>query len=755
MTPGPATGPRVLLRRLRDVMAGPESPQARLDKTVRLIAANMVAEVCSIYLLRAGNVLELFATEGLNPEAVHQTKLKVGEGLVGTIAETERPLILPDAPSHPKFAYKPETGEEIYHSWLGVPIVRAGRVSGVLVVQNRTMREYDEEEVDALQTIAMVLAELVAQGGLVDPAEVEESDFQRRLAFRFDGKALAEGLASGLAVLHEPRIRVQRMIAEDAATEHARLARAVAGLRDWIDDTLAGHEAASAGETREILEAYRLFAHDRGWLNRIEEAIASGLTAEGAVERVQIETRARMGAIADPYLRERLDDLEELANRLLRHLVGRTGSSAHETLPEEAVVIARTMGAAELLDYDRSRLRAVVLEEGAPTAHVAIVARALGIPLVGRCEAILDSVEAADPVIVDGDMGQVFIRPTEQIAAAYAESLTLKAQAKAAYLAVRERPAISRDGVEVKLNINAGLLVDLPLIGEAGADGIGLFRTELQFMVSATLPHLAKQIELYSAVLDAAGGKPVIFRSLDIGSDKTLPYMPLEREENPALGLRAVRLTLDRVGLLRTQAQALLTAAAGRDLNVMFPMITDVHEFRAAKAVLETERARLIARGRPVPRSVRVGTMIEVPALAWQLPALLPLVDFVSIGSNDLLQFFFAVDRGHPRLAERYDILAPSVLGFLKRVVDLCNAAKVPVSLCGEMAGRPLTAMALLGLGLRSISLQPAAIGPVKMMILSLDVGALSRYMETLYGLPVRTLRGRLMNFAQDHGILV
>ncbi|MFA5120794.1 phosphoenolpyruvate--protein phosphotransferase [Zavarzinia sp.] len=736
-------------------MAGPGTAQERLDKIVRNIAANMVADVCSIYLLRSGSRLELFATEGLNPEAVHKAFLKVGEGLVGTIAETALPLSLPDAQSHPKFAYLPETGEEIYHSLMGVPIIRAGRVVGVVVVQNRTMREYDEDEIDALQTIAMVLAELVGQGDLVDPAEYTAVDSRRSEPYIYDGVGLAEGLAMGVAVLHEPRVAVDRLIAEDPQAELNRLATAISSLRRRIDAMLADEDMVPAGEHRDILETYRMFAHDRGWRDKIEEAIKSGLTAEAAVERVQMETRARMGSVTDPYLRERLSDLEDLANRLMRHLVGKSETAAGEVLPEEAILIARTMGPAELLDYDRSRLKAVVMEEGSPTSHVAIVARGLGIPLVGGCERVLERIEPGDVVVADGDTGQVIFRPSPEVSAAFAENLRIRVERRAEYAQYRNMPAVSRDGIAVKLYMNAGLHVDLPHLDETGADGIGLFRTELQFMVSATMPRLAAQIELYAQVLNAAGERPVIFRTLDVGGDKVLPYMVGQREENPALGWRAIRLVLDRPALLRYQLRALLIAGAGKTLSVMFPMVADVAEFRQARQILEVERRRLERLGRPLPAAIRVGTMLEVPALAYQLPALLPLVDFISIGSNDLLQFFFAADRGNPKVSGRYDLLAPSALKLLRDICATCTAADVPVSLCGEMAGRPLEAMALFGLGFRSISMNAVSIGPVKAMLRGLNVGEFRAYLERLIDGPDRTLRGKIESFARDHGVAI
>ncbi len=749
-----AGGSRLLLRRLREVMAGPGTAQSRLDRVVRAIAANMVAEVCSIYLRRAGDWLELFATEGLNPIAVHKTRLRIGEGLVGTIAQTATPLSLTDAPTHPKFAYRPETGEEIYHSLMGVPIIRNGRVCGVLVVQNRTLRDYDEDEMEAMQTVAMVLAELVGQGDLVDTNDLRDAAARRQEPYVFDGLGLAEGLAMGTAVLHEPRVAVSQLIAEDAAAEQGRLHQAMGSLRRRIDAMLDEQDVV-AGEHRDILEAYRMFAHDRGWIDRIEEGIKTGLTAEAAVERVQMETRARMASVTDPYLRERLADLEDLANRLLRHLIGKTETAAGDELPDETVLIARTMGPAELFDYDRVKLKAVVLEEGSPTSHVAIVARALGIPLVGACERVVEQVEPGDLVVADGDTGQVIIRPTQEVAAAFAESVAIRAQRVAEYAALRDLPAISLDGVEVKLHMNAGLTVDLPHLDATGAAGIGLFRTELQFMVASTMPKLTTQIELYSAVLDAARDRPVIFRTLDVGGDKVLPYLGEVREENPALGWRAIRLVLDRPALLRYQLRALLIAGAGRSLSIMFPMVADVAEFRQARQILEVERRRLERLGRSMPKEIRVGTMLEVPALAYQLGALLPLVDFISIGSNDLMQFFFAADRSNPKVANRYDILAPAALKLLADITAAGDAAGVPVSVCGEMAGRPLEAMTMIGLGVRSLSMQPASIGPLKAMLASLDVGELRKYVHTLLEFPDRTLRGKLESFARDHGVAI
>ena len=755
--PGSVGGPRILLRRLREVMAEPESAQKRLDKIVVLIASNMVAEVCSVYLVNKARELELSATEGLKPTAVHNTRLKTGEGLVGDIAEHARPLNLADAQSHPGFAYRPETGEEIYKSLMGVPILRSGKVVGVLAVQNRTKRHYTEEEVEALQTVAMVLAEVVAAAELVDPQAFATPDMAREVPHYIQATSFCEGIALGHAVLHEPRVHVTKLIAEDTELELKRLEQSVYALRGSIDDMLETADLSHAGEHRDVLQAYRMFANDRGWLKRMLEAVRTGLTAEAAVERVQNDTRARLQRAADPYIRDRLHDFDDLANRLLRQLTGVTLASLSANLPNDAIIIARNMGPAELLDYDKTRLRGLVLEEGAANAHVSIVARAFGIATVGRAGDILDHVEPGDAIIVDGDTGEVYLRPSQEVIASYSEKARFRARKQEQYKAIRNEPAVTVDGERVSLYVNAGLQVDLPHLEESGAEGIGLFRTELQFMIASTLPSLRDQIELYGAVLDAAGDSPVVFRTLDIGGDKMLPYMNFAalKEENPALGWRAIRISLDRPGLLRHQVRALLTAAAGRSLRIMFPMVAEVAEFQRARALVDKELARLDQFGKEKPATLEIGTMLEVPSLAWQLDTLLPLVDFVSVGSNDLLQFLFASDRGNSRVAGRYDFLSPAVLSFLRHIVVKCHQHETPLTLCGEMSGKPLEAMALLGLGFRRISMSPAAVGPVKMMVRSLDVSELKAFMEGLFDLPDRSVRERLAEFAVARGVAI
>jgi phosphotransferase system enzyme I (PtsP) len=751
-----AAGPRVLLKRLRELMAEPLDPQARLDRIVREIAAKMVAEVCSIYILRADGVLELYATEGLNPGSVHHAQLRLGQGLVGTIAASARPLNLSDAQRHPAFTYLPETGEEIYNAFLGVPILRAGRTLGTLVVQNRTNRTYRDDEVEALETVAMVLAEMIATGDLARLAR-PGVDLDLRRPMTVTGQPFNDGVGLGHVVLHDPRIVVTNLFAEDTDRELARLSGAISSLRVSIDDMLSRREVDFDGEHRAVLEAYRMFAHDRGWVRRLEEAIRNGLTVEAAVEKVQSDTRARMVHMTDPYLRERLNDFEDLANRLLRQLMGRDAQSIAKTLPKDAILIARNMGAAELLDYPRHNLRGLVLEEGAATSHVVIVARAMGIPVAGQAKGAVSIAEDGDAVIVDGEDGRVHLRPAPDVEAAYAEKVRFRAKRQELYRELRDEPSVSRDGVSVELLLNAGLLVDLPQLKESGAAGIGLFRTELQFMIASTFPRAEAQEALYREVLDAADGKPVTFRTLDVGGDKVLPYFrggPQE-EENPAMGWRAIRLTLDRPGLLRTQVRALLKAAGGRELRLMLPMVTEVGEIDQARELINREVAHLSKFAHDLPRTLKLGVMFEVPALVWQIDELLNRVDFVSVGSNDLFQFVMAADRGNAELAKRYDLLSPAFLRMLRIVTDAGARRGKPVTLCGEMGSKPITAMALIGLGFRSISMAPASIGPVKAMLRSLDVGALMAFVSATLDKPtdLHSLRPALVGYAEANGI--
>ena len=740
---------RRMLSRLRDVMAGAGSVQERLDKTVALIAKGLKADVCSCYVMRAGEVLELFATFGLSQTAVHLTRLRVGEGLVGEIAAHANPVALADAWSHPQFVYRPETGEDFFRSLMGVPMLQAGRVIGVLVVQTREQRPFNDWEVETLETVAMVIAELIAASQVVNREELFQTEGNALIAPRLTGVTLVPGVGIGLAVMHKPHVRIGRIVSDDPAVEEQRLDKALATLRTEVDAMIDG----AHGDTTlygDILEVYRMFADDRGWISRIMEAIGSGLTAEAAVQKVHDDTRVRMQQVSDPILRERLQDLDDLANRLLNILAG---GGMRVELPENAILVCRSIGPTELIDYDRRKLRGLVMEEGSPTMHAVVVAKALDIPVVAQVQGALQRIDALDVVVLDADAGQIIIRPSDEVVELTTAAVEARARRKAAYAERKDLPSVTLDGHTVGLYLNAGFLIDMQAITETNAAGIGLYRTEMPFLSLPTIPDVKTQQALYRQVVETAGERPVTFRTLDVGGDKIAASTFAMQEDNPAMGWRSIRLTLDRPSLLRQQLRALVSATEGATLRVMFPMIASVAEFATARDILNREVARHRQTGAQGPSEIKVGTMLEVPSLLWQLDELMRHVDFISVGSNDLMQFLYAVDRGNTRVASRYDTLSPPMLRVLDAIITKCDAAGVEASICGEIAGQPLEALALVALGFRNLSMSASGIGPVRGMIRSLRLEAARSYVKTLLAAEVSTVRENLRAFARDHAI--
>ena len=736
-----------LLTRLRTMMAagqnGPPGGQGGLRDLAVLIANEMVAEVCAIYAMRTGDMLELVATEGLNQGAVGRTRLRVGEGIVGIAAASAAVQNLPDAQSHPAFAYRPETGEDPFASLLAVPLRRAGRTLGVMTVQNRLPRRYTEDEVDVLETVAMLLAELLAAGGVVDIIDGIGSTLPRQ----FDATPIAPGLAIGPVVLHGMGAPVRRLLADDPAVEIMRINVAAASIQKALDELIEASRPNDDG-AREVLEATRLVSGDEGWLRRVREAAESGLSAEAAVHRVSHEVRERMRRVQDPYLRERLADLEEMADRLLAAL---DGDVAPVAIPAGAILLARRLGPAQLLEWHARGIGGVVIEEGSTSGHAAILARALGLPALGGAAGMLEAVEDGDEAILDAEEGQLILRPGQEVHATYLHALEVRQEIEAGYSVQRLLPSQSRDGVKLRLQLNVGLAREMDQLDNTGADGIGLFRTEIAMLARGDVADVAEQAALYSRVLDAAGDRPVRFRTLDLGGDKMLKNAPPQVEENPAMGWRSLRIGLDRPAMLRRQLRALLLAAGGRPLSVMFPMVATVAEFRAAKGLLFTEAARV----RPAPSRIEVGSMIEVPALLFQLPALMAEANFVSVGSNDLMQFLFAADRGTPALAGRYDLLSAPVLDALEAIVAAAREGGVEVSVCGEHASRPLDAMVLAAIGITTLSMPAPSLLRLKTMLAQVDLMGLREVLTALRRSKTgpASLREPIASWAREHGL--
>lgn len=741
------TDSRILLRRLRDEMAQSGPGQERLDRITTIIAESMRTDVCSVYLFRDPGTLELCATEGLKPEAVHQTRLRLGEGLVGKVARLARPLNTPNAPAEPGFRFMPETGEEVFTSFLGVPIQRLGEKLGVLVVQSRDARLYSDDEIYGLEVVAMLLAEMTELGAFVGIGASFATPHKN--AALLHGVTAQEGEAEGNVWLHEPRVVITNLVNDDSKAELARLNAAVDKLRVSVDDMLAGAGTRDK-EHLEVLQTYRMFAQSRGWLKRMEEDIRLGLSAEAAVEKEQSTARARLETVPDAYLRDRLHDLDDLSNRLLRILTGQ-GAQTGAEMPENPILIARNIGPGELLEYGR-KLRGVVLEEGAVGSHATIVARALAIPLVINVPRITTEALTGDHILVDGTDGTIHLRPDDSVTSAFRDKMAMQAKEQERYAVLRDKPAIAQCGTRVSLKMNAGLMADLPSLPSSGAEAVGLFRTELQFLIRDKMPKRAELVANYTRVLDAAKGKKVYFRTLDIGSDKVMPYMNRPDEPNPAMGWRAVRVGLDKPGVLRMQVQALIRAANGRPLSVMFPLVAEASEFVRARDTLlrEVERERRL--GHPLPEKLEVGAMLETPSLAYAPDSFFQLADFISVGGNDLKQFFFAADRENELVRRRYDTLSASFLRFLEMIVARCAAHETELSFCGEDAGRPLDALALAAIGFRTLSMRPASVGPVKSLLRRADLRDARQVMLDAQARGAETLRPALAEYAAGLG---
>ncbi len=744
-------GITVLLRSMHDVVAEEGSAQDRLDRLTKVIASHIVADVCSIYLRRPDDRLELYSTEGLKAEAVHETKLDWGEGLVGLVAQNHRPLVTENAPAHPSFAYRPETGEDPLRAFLGVPLIRSGKTLGVLVLQNTSARRYTDEEIEAAQAVATLLAEIAASGELLSQEETEAVGEMLHRPERLKGAGVVPGIAIGRAIFLEPPTPKHKVFASDLAVEAERLEESLTALRASVDKMLSENDKL-AGVSREVLETYRLFAYDRGWKDRLRTAVFSGLTAEAAVEQVQSENRARMMQARDPYLRERLQDLEDLSHRLLRLLSGDEDGSSRAMF-DDSILVTRVMGPAELLEYDGGKLKGLVIGETSSTSHLAIVARALNIPMVAGVEGAMVRAEEGDTLILDGAAGELHIRPTAEVVESYKAERKLQSERRFAFTQERELPPCTLDGVDVKIMMNAGLALDMPHLHDTGASGVGLFRTELQFLIGSQLPSVATQEALYREVLDLADGKPVIFRTADIGGDKTAYYMEQGQDGNPAMGWRGLRMALDRPGMIRQQLRALLGAAEGRALYVMFPLVTLPDEIDQARALLDREIERRERQEKALPSEIYLGAMIETPAAAWRADLIGPKVDFLSIGGNDLAQFYFAADRDSDRMQRRFDGMNPGFLGFLKMTVEKAISANVRLSYCGEQTADPLIAAALIGVGMTEFSLPATSVGPFRRQVRSLNRSHIAEWLDARLTSDSVSLREEFHAFLQSNGV--
>lgn len=740
-----------ILQQLRTITEGQDSLAIKLTNIVKMIAEKMEADAAACYIAVDGNRLELFASYGFNPEALHKVSFRFGEGLTGEVAQNNRTLNVADAWAHPKFAHKPELGEDDYKSFIGVPLIRWSRSIGVLSLQNKEMREYSTLDVEILETVAMVLSEIVSS----EEMNEFKKNFYKSASLndreKLKGLSLSKGYGLGVAVVHRRRLAVTKIFAEDKEKELHRLELAHGQMNDDLDKKLASTKLG-IGEHVDILDAYRMFARDKGWYKKISDNIQSGLTAEAAVERAYEDMWNRLSGTTDSYLKERLHDLRDVSDRLQSYLSGDFGSIKGVD-SNDIIVVAQTMGPADLMDYDYSKIRGLIIEDGTPTMHVAIVAKALNIPVVAKIKGVFEEAKTGELIAVDGNDGYVYMRPGALVQEKFKVKIAERDKLQAKLAELKELPAQTKDGVKINLYLNVGLAFDLDYIETTNCDGIGLYRTEIPFMASDIMPDVERQVSYYKELMDKAGDKKVTFRSLDVGSDKLLPYWGSVGEENPAIGWRSIRITLDRRAILRKQVRAFLRAAEGKELNVMFPMIANLSEFEEAKETLLIELEKEKRRGLGVPAKVNVGLMIEVPSVIFQLDAILKQADFISIGTNDLAQFIFACDRGNPRLTERYDVLSAPFLSMMGEIVSKANKHGVYCSVCGEMASNPIEAMALIGLGYRNLSMSGSSFGRVKSMVRTMNAEDVEDYVHTLLKSQKKTLRPQLISYAYDHGI--
>ncbi len=729
-----------VLRQIQQAVSENDDPSIKLENTMRLLAKGFGADAAACYLTIDDNYLELFGKYA--PDNIElKDNIRTGENLAGEIALNRRSF------------FRTEHADSSYSAALGSPLLRWNKTAGVILIIRQKPHDFDETEVQTLETIAMFLTATLFSEEMVNYKKKLIKSRGLNLKDRLKGVSLNKGYGVGSAIVHQRRQALIKIFTENKKLELSRLDDARERMNKSLDEKFNATRLG-IGEHTDILETYRMFARDKGWYKKIADNIENGLTAEAAVERAYEDMWNRLSGSPDLYLRERLHDLRDVADRLRLFLSGDDTQTRQKT-QDDIIIVAKTMGPADLMDYDYHKIRGLIIEDGTPTMHVAIVARALNIPVVAKIRGIFKDVKEGELLAVDGQEGYVYVNPADDIVQKFKSRQKNMGLLLEQLKKLRRYPNKTLDGIKISLNINVGLDFDLDYISSTKCDGIGLYRTEIPFMSSAQMPDVEKQISFYKTLMDQAGNKKVIFRSLDVGSDKLLPYWGNMQEDNPAIGWRSIRITLDRRAILRKQMKAFLKAAAGHELNVMFPMIASLEEFLEARETLMIELEKEKRRGEKVPLKVNTGLMIEVPSIIFQLDEVLKSADFISVGTNDLSQFMFACDRGNPRLTERYDVLSAPFLRVMREIIKKAEKAGVPCSVCGEMAGSPVEAMALIGLGYRRLSMAGSAYGGVKNMIRSLRVEDITDYVQILLKSPKRTLRPQLLAYAQDHGIAI
>lgn len=716
-----------------------EAPK-KLEKIMKLLALRFKADMAAAYMTVDDHYLALFCSS--DEQNTLKTTIRYGEGFIGKTASMQQTLCT-DCVT-----------DQNCPCILGTPLLQWNKTSGVLLLFNKEKKVYEPSEIEAFESVAMFLTTFFSTEEIVHYKKKLAKSRGLYFKDRLKGLVINKGYGIGVAVVHRRTNNVKELFGKDKALERQRLLSAREKMTKSLDEKFDAQKIGS-GVHAEILETYRMFAQDKGWYKKIDGYIETGLTAEAAIERAYEDLNARLSESRDIYLKERLHDMRDIADRLCRFLNQDEKKISPFAQADDIVLVAKTMGPADLMDYDYKKIRALILEDGTPTMHVSIVARALNIPAITKTYGLFQDVKEGEILAVDGQEGYVYVHPTPDIVQKFEEK-----QKEARLLAdqlkkLTKQPSKTLDGVKISLNLNVGLDFDFDYIETTRPNGIGLYRTEMPFMSSDSMPDGKTQTAFYQKLLDRAGHKKVIFRSLDVGSDKLLPYWGELSEPNPAIGWRSIRITLDRRAILRQQMKAFIKAAAGKELNVMFPMIADLEEFLEAKETLLLELEKEKTKGLKMPSKVNIGLMIEVPSIIFQLDDVLKKADFISIGTNDLAQFMFACDRSNPRITNRYDVLSAPFLRVMQQIIQKADKAGVYCSVCGEMASNPVEAMALIGLGYRNLSVSGPSFGVVKNLIRSLRIQDIADYMQILLQSNKKTLRPQLVAYAHDHGIAI
>lgn len=738
-----------MLADVAEIVSRSHDLEETLANVTGLVSKRLDAEACSIYSADPEHqTLRLASTIGLDADAVGRVELPIGEGLVGLAASSGEPIAIEHARSDPHYRYFPETGEERFESLLAAPLIVQGVVIGVIAIQTVEPRRFDEPDIELLQTCASLLAPVVANAqllALMSASDKERDSVLSRLAgsaatsaeagrvskppraeknVTLRGLATARGVAIGPIFRMDNPVDLERLPYEpsaDVAQEHAGFKSAMSEARREIEEMRDVVQDRFGPEFAAVFHAQIQILEDKGFLQNVTEAINSACNARDALRFVLENYRTTFEQIEDPYLRERGTDIADVGQRVMGRLLGIRDHLG--PMQRGSVVVVDQLLPAIFAQLEMDKVAAIVAEHGGQTSHGVIFARTLEIPAVTGAAGLVAEVREGEQAIVDGATGTIYLSPDEALTREFEKAQHQYEVAVEHLDAMRERPAETLDGRRIRLSANAGLLADLRLVDKHGAEAVGLFRTELLALAHRGFPSEEEQGQLYQRVVDFLDPRPVTIRTLDLGGDKGIPNIGLDDEENPQLGCRSIRLTLENRQHFRAQLRAILRASTLGNLRLLLPMIGSLSELREAKGVIDEVRLELEREGSPFDRDLPVGIMIEVPSAALTAPVLAEECDFFSIGTNDLTQYTLAVDRGNERVAHLYDSLHPAVLQLIQMTVRAGGNAGIPVSVCGEMATNPLAVPILIGLGIEDLSGTPAAIPVVKEIIRALDSG--------------------------------